>query len=98
MSDELKKELEEIKRYSMVAAKNVLNIEDVAFMLGVSKSNVYKLTCNKEIPYYRPNGKYVYFDRSEVESWMKQNRQASKAETEQIAINHVVLSQKGGKA
>lgn len=98
MSDEIRRELDEIKKYTMLSAKSMLMIEDVAFILGVSKSHVYKLTCNKEIPYYRPNGKLVYFDRNEVEAWMKQNRQSTKAEVEQLAINHVVTSRKGGRA
>lgn len=97
MEIEIKKDLEEIKKYAMMAAKNMLNIDDVAFMLGVSKSCVYKLTCNKEIPYYKPNGKFVYFDRQEVEAWMKQNRQSTNTEIEQLATNHVVLSRKGGR-
>lgn len=98
MSEEIKRELDEIKKYTVLAAKNVLCLEDVAILTGLSKSHLYKLTCRREIPHYKPNGKFVYFDRQEVETWMKQNRQSTNAEIEQLAINHVVTSRKGGRA
>jgi hypothetical protein len=37
------------------AAKNILDINDVVALTGLSKSYVYKLTCRKEIPYYTYN-------------------------------------------
>ena len=97
MTDEIKVQLEEIKKYTVLAAKKVLCIEDVAILTGLSKSHLYKLTCRREIPHYKPNGKCVYFDRQEVEAWMKQNRQSTNTEIEQLATNHVVLSRKGGR-
>ena len=60
--------------YSLLAAKNVLTLEDVALLTGLSKSHLYRLTCTRQIPYYKPNGKQIYFDRGEIENWMKQNR------------------------
>ena len=58
----------------------------------------YKLTCSHQIPHYKPNGKQIYFDRAEVEAWMKQNRVATTQEMDQKAINYVVTGrmQKGG--
>lgn len=82
--------LDAIERYSLLAAKNVLNFDDVATLTGLSKSHLYKLTCTRQIPHYKPNGKQVYFDRSEVEAWMKQNRVNTQTEAEQQAINYVV--------
>lgn len=84
------KELRDIRRLTLLAAKNVLDIDDVVALTGLSKSYVYKLTCKKEIPYYKPNGKLIYFDRQEVEGWMKQNRVNSIAEAEQTASNYLL--------
>ena len=83
-------ELEAIKQYSMLAAKNVLNFDDAVVITGLSKSHLYKLTCTHQIPHYKPNGKQIYFDRAELEAWMKQNRVATQLEAEQQAINYVV--------
>ena len=86
--------LEAIERYSLLAAKNVLTIDDAAVLTGMSKSHLYKLTCSKQIPFYRPNGKLVYFDRQELEGWLKQNRVNTTAEAEQQAISYVMRNKK----
>ena len=97
MEEAILNKLETIEVYSLLAAKNVLNLEDVALLTGLSKSHLYRLTCTRQIPYYRPNGKMIYFDRGEIESWMKQNRVATRQEAEQAAIAYVVTDkQKGG--
>lgn len=72
--DMIMKQLADIRKFSLLAAKNVLDIDDVVALTWLSKSYVYKLTCRKEIPYYKPNGKLIYFDRQEVENWMRQNK------------------------
>ena len=86
--------LEAIERYSLLAAKNVLTIDDAAVLTGLSKSHLYKLTCSKQIPFYRPNGKLVYFDRQELEGWLKQNRVNTTAEAEQAALTYVMRNKK----
>ena len=90
MEEKILTELEAIKQYSMLAAKNVLNFDDAVVITGLSKSHLYKLTCTHQIPHYKPNGKQIYFDRAELEAWMKQNRVATQLEAEQQAINYVV--------
>lgn len=90
MSEELREQLDRIEKYSLLAAKNVLCLDDVAILTGLSKSHLYKLTCNHQIPHYKPNGKQIYFDRAELEEWMKQNRIATADEIEQKATNYLV--------
>lgn len=85
MEEEILQRLNTIERWAVLAAKNVLNIEDVSVLTGLSKSTVYKMTSNHEIPYYKPNGKQVFFDRAEVEAWMKQNRVGSVCDAESSA-------------
>lgn len=98
MSEEIKNQLDRIERYSLLSAKNVLCFEDVVLLTGLSKSHLYKLTSSHQIPHYKPNGKQVYFDRAEVESWMKHNRVATKEEIDQAATNYIVTGRikKGG--
>ena len=57
MTELILKKLEAIERNSLLAAKNVLTLDDVVYLTGMSKSYLYKLTCTKEIPFYRPSGK-----------------------------------------
>lgn len=95
MEEIILKQLAEIRNFSLLAAKNVLDMNDVVLLTGLSKGYIYKLTCKKEIPYYKPNGKLIYFDRQEVEGWMKQNRVNSVVEAEQQASKYLI--EKGGK-
>ncbi len=86
----LKEQLNRIETYTLLAAKNVLSFADVVLLTGLSKSHLYKLTCSHQIPHYKPTGKQIYFDRSEVEEWMKQNRVATMAEIERAATTQVM--------
>lgn len=51
-----------------------LTIEEASEYLKVSKSCIYKLTSNKEIPYYVPGGKKIYFRKEELDNWILESR------------------------
>lgn len=53
--------------------KDVLDTEEVSIFTGLSKSTIYKATCENKIPHYKLNGKRCYFVKKEIEQWMKQN-------------------------
>lgn len=92
MSDleRINQRLDKIERNSLLSAKNVLTLEDVSYLTGYSKSKLYKLTCDRKIPHYKPNSRVLYFDRKEIEDWMRQNRIASsdEIETQAAEYNH----------
>ena len=83
--------------YSLLAAKNVLTLEDVSLLTGLSKSHLYKLTCNHQIPHYKPNGKQPYFDRAEIEAWMKQGKVSTIDESEQMAALYLAKTSRKGR-
>ena len=60
-----------------IANKKVLTTQETAIYLGWSLAYLYKKTAEKEIPHYCPMGKMLYFDREELEEWLKRNRVAS---------------------
>lgn len=80
--------LKEIQRNSLLAAKQVLSIDDVAMLTGLSRSHLYKLTSANEIPHYKPNSRLLYFDKTEVENWMKRNRVGANSEAEEYAAGY----------
>lgn len=94
MDNLLLTELAEIKRNTLLAAKNVLTLDDVALLTGLSKNHLYNLTSRNEIPYYRPRGKQIYFDRAEIEAWMKRNRVNALDEPE--CTSPAYMAEKGG--
>ena len=93
----ISRELAEIKAFSLLAAKSVLTLDDVALLTGLSKSHLYKLTSSKEIPHYRPNGKFIYFSKDEIEKWMMRGRVASNDEIQRKAVNYTVTGKGGAR-
>jgi excisionase family DNA binding protein len=66
-------------------SKQVLNAEEAAVFMGVSKSCLYKMTHNHELPFYRPNGKFLYFEKVELMKWLRSCRVSSEKEIEEAA-------------
>ena len=56
--------LKRIEQYTLLAAKNVLTVADLALLLGKSEKTIRNQI--DSLPHYK-NGKTVYFLRSEVE-------------------------------
>lgn len=65
--------------------KTVLNLEEAAKFLSLSKSYLYKLTYRGIISHYKPNGKNIYFNRQELENWLQTNKNLSNDEIDNMA-------------
>lgn len=76
----LQAQLDRIERNSILSNKRVLTLTEAALITGLSRSYLYKLTCKKKIPYYKPTGRGLYFDRGEVEKWLLSNRVSTNEE------------------
>lgn len=75
-------------------AKTILTLEEVAKYTNYSKSYIYKLTSKREIPCYKPNGKQLYFKRTEIDEWLLTNRKMTNKEIESEVATKSVLQQK----
>ena len=92
MEERIMEELAEIKTLTLLASKNVLTINDVSLLTGVSRSTIYKMTSKKLLPHYKPNSKLLFFNRKEIEEWAQQNRVMSQQEAEQKALAYSVAN------
>ncbi len=81
----------------LLSQKKVLNLDEVAVLTGLSKSHLYKLTSNGKIPHYKPNGKYMFFERAEIEDWLLRNRIKTVDEIEAEAAKYVTVKKEGLK-
>ena len=90
---ELFEKLERVESLILTTQKAVLNIDEVCILTGLSKSTIYKSTMNGTIPFYK-QAKHLFFDRLEIEQWLKQTRGFNVQEAEQRAAS--ALSIKGG--
>lgn len=60
----MQEQLDRIEKLVRLNSKEVLDVEEVALMLNVSKSRIYHLVSSRNIPHYK-QGKKVYFKKSE---------------------------------
>ena len=62
-----------VERSSDAGIKRMLNTEEAASFLGMTIDGLRGLTSKKLIPFYKPNGKNIYFDVDELVTWQKKN-------------------------
>lgn len=66
----IEKKLNEIK----IIHKPILSVEDLSIYLDLSPEYIRKMTHNREIPHYKPNGKKLYFRKEEIDDWVLSSR------------------------
>ena len=69
---------------ALYSIKGTLNFKEAREYLDLSNSQLYKLTRNGDIPYYKPTGKLIYFNKQELDEWVCQNHSEASAECEGI--------------
>lgn len=80
---DVKAQLDRIEKMLVASHKNILTVEDVCVLTGLSKARIYALCSERRIPHYK-QGK-LYFKRSEVEAWMTAHRVSTVAEVKSEA-------------
>ena len=95
MENIILEKLSKIESLYLQQPEQILSFNETCSFLGYSKSYLYKLTHSRQIPHYKPNGKKLYFKRSDLEAWLLRNRVKTADEIEQEAIDYVV-KKKGG--
>ncbi len=53
--------------------------------LKISKSHLYQLTSKGLIGFYKPAGKKIYFDKADLDEYLRRNRVRPNCEIEQAA-------------
>lgn len=84
--------IESLIKSQSTATKAVLSLDEVAEYTGLSKQYLYKLTSKNIIPFSRPNGKKIFFNKAEVDKWLLSNRQSTEEEIQSEAITKVTLN------
>lgn len=88
------KKIETMLEQQNLLQKEVLNLNEAGAYLSISASHMYKLTSQKQIPHFCPQGKRLYFKREELDRWLLRNRQDSTDEIETIAANYLFKHQR----
>lgn len=82
--DELLRRISNIEKLLEERKTKPLNLVQAAQYLSISQSHLYKLTSQRKIPSHKPNGKYLYFFKEELDEWI---RQSSSQESEDSSQN-----------
>lgn len=72
----LSEKLDNIGRMTLIGAKTILDLDETVLFTGLSKGHLYRLTSQRQIPFFRKNRK-LYFKKSDLESWMTETPCAS---------------------
>lgn len=78
--------LEEMKRYALMGAKEMLTMDEAVSYTGLRRDTLYRMMSRRLIPYYKPNGRVAYFDRKELDGWLRRNKVVSREESEADAL------------
>lgn len=91
---DLLERFEKLENQIICTQKAILNINELCTLTGLSKSTIYKLTMNGKIPHYK-QAKHLYFDRIEIEFWLKTNRGFNVDEIKEQSATALTLKKKG---
>jgi excisionase family DNA binding protein len=75
--------------------KTVLTFNEACSYLDVSPSHLYKLTSLRQVPHFCPQGKKLYFNRIELDTWLQRNRQSTTDEIEKEVSAKLLKSRRG---
>lgn len=64
----------------LLMQKAALSFEEAAKYMNVSPSQLYKLTCKRLIPAFKPGGKLLFFKRDDLDNWMLSKRRKTAKE------------------
>ena len=91
MDKTLEKRVEELEQM-LFLTKNVLSFDEASKFLNLSKSYLYKLTSGNLIPHYKPQGKMLYFEKADLEAWLRQNPIKTQMQIEQEAQRYILAN------
>lgn len=84
------KELRELRQLiDSGTFKKIFNIEDLINYTGYKRSYIYKLVHKNVIPFSKPNGKTLFFEKSEIDTWLLQNKSHSISQIEDKAKHYI---------
>lgn len=81
----IERKLNEIK----VTHKSIMSVNDLAIYLDLSPAYIRKMTHNKEVPHYKPNGKKLYFLKEDIDDWILSSRVMTSEEISKEARKRV---------
>jgi len=93
---EQQKQLDRIEEILTMKQAEPMSLDEACKYLGLSKSYIYKLTCLRQIPFYKPQNGKLFFEKSDLNRWILRNKSKSESEIEAEANDYI--AKKGRQA
>lgn len=52
-----------------ILEKDTLDVKEACRYMNISDSFLYKLTSSKKLPFSKPNGKKIFFQKKDLDTW-----------------------------
>ncbi|TSE07724.1 helix-turn-helix domain-containing protein [Aquimarina algiphila] len=87
--DKFQIQLDRIEKL-LLLNKNILNFQEACLYTGIKESYMYKLTSGNVIPHSKPNGKLIFFEKTDIDSWCLKNKTLPEEAYEAEALKYVL--------
>jgi excisionase family DNA binding protein len=67
-------------------------LSEAAKILGLTTNGMYQLNTNNVIPYTRPSGRKVYYQRSDLLTYLNSNKSKTGEQLDSAAATYISLS------
>ena len=74
---------------ALAVNKKVLTFDEACLYTGYKPSYFYKLTSSGKVPFSKPNGKKIFFNKEKLDEWMLSNGNKTAEENEAAASTYV---------
>jgi excisionase family DNA binding protein len=72
----------------------IMDFNSACQFLKLSPSYLYKLTCKRVIPHFKPSGKKLFFSKLDLTEWIKTGRKLTIGEMEKKSKEYVESKRK----
>lgn len=70
--------------------RNLMTTSEASRYLGLKQSYLYKLMMRRAIPYFKPSGKLCFFDKADLDSWLRSVRVKTQSEIDSEAARYIL--------
>ncbi|MCU7548168.1 helix-turn-helix domain-containing protein [Chitinophagaceae bacterium LB-8] len=91
--DEIFKRLDEIVgliKNQSIYLKEVMTFSEACLYCNFPNAHMYRLVSQGGIPHYKPNGKMIFFRRTELDTWLLRKRNFTKDELKQVVTSFLL--------
>jgi excisionase family DNA binding protein len=82
MAKRMRPKLRDLKSrisFTDIKDKEIMPLEEACVFINMEPAYMYQLIFKKTIPYHKPGGRLVYFERNDLLAFLKSNKTEGKA-------------------